>query len=48
MSSDVPFTGFLWAWTHESVDGLVEGDDGSGRSYGFSLYGTHPDQAPAH
>lgn len=47
MSSDVPFTGFLWAWTHEGVDGLVEGDDGSGRSYGFAIYGTHASEDPA-
>lgn len=47
MSSDGPFTGFLWAWTHEGVDGLAEGDDGSGRSYGFSMYGTDPGEVPA-
>jgi hypothetical protein len=48
MSSDLPFTGFVWAWSHEGVDGLVEGDDGGGRSYGFALYGTDPPAIPAH
>jgi hypothetical protein len=48
MSSDAPFTGFLWAWTHKGVDGLGEYDDGSWRSYGFALYGTDPARGPAH
>jgi|GEM_PF-4434293 len=47
MSSDVPFSAFLWAWTHEGVDGLADRDDGSGRSYGFAIYGLDPIGPPA-
>lgn len=48
MTSDGPFTGYLWGWTHEGVDGLEEGDDGSGRSYGFALFGIEPEPDHAH
>ena len=39
MSSDGSFTGYVWGWTHEGVDGLASEDDGSHRSYGFAFYG---------